>query len=594
MSHMRSFYCQGSRFSELIASTRNWLIGKKFNCQQLLIEDGGVLIQIEKRGGWRKVVGMSTALNIVFRQVENTVNVEIKAGRWLDKAAAGTVSLFILWPLAVTAGIGAWRQTKMPERIFGHIATFIEQQEKKKQFSVDMHMVKDIVLKARNIPQANRDKALLDKALVICDNLLKDCEIPPIETYDVVYHRALVLWLCGNSEQAKEDLIDLIKQQENEQIDIDRIILANIYELLAEISINQNKHEHAMVFLSKAKDFGKNEMQRKFVNTLRQIREQRAAVLCKEPGENRQIMFCTNEIPSWITQEFCFSNTDTLRATGWKFEVGHPQLGIFYVCHPLRSDRYYALEEFHDKVFDDKQAELVYLLQSIGANHIHVEAIKDILENNSSSTVSNRCLADESFLGISGKDSGQQQIGARRHASQSGMWDIELQPVKSPYIPKDLVWYYHEPTWQQIAQSAVAGNYKKITLELRYQEDFSINSKRIKQIEAGLIFFSQKEGLQWSKETEELLQKRKRTVWKFTACFSELGTETTEVETSSLLKNVTTEETEYVEELEDCFQDGVITSDERRILERRRQKLGLSEKRATELEGIVKDDLKLE
>lgn len=398
MRHTRSFYCEGSRFSELIVSTRNWLTGNGFNCQQLSTEDGGVLLQIEKRGRWRKVVGMSTGLNIVFRQVENTVNVEIGAGRWIDKAAAGTVSLFILWPLAVTSGIGAWRQMKMPERIFGHIATFLGQQEKKSQFSADMDIVKDIILKARNIPEANRDKAVLDKALVICDNLLKDREIPPIETYDIVYHRALVLWLCGNSEQAKEDLTELIKQQEGEKIDIDRIILANIYELLAEISINQNKYDHAMVFFSRASDFGNNEMQRKFMNTLREIREQRAVVLCKEPRENRQIMFCTNEIPSWITQEFCFADADTLRATGWKFEIGHPQLEIFYICHPLRSDRYYALEEFHDKVFDDKQAELVYLLQSTGANHIHVEAIKDILENNSSSTVSNRSLVDESFL----------------------------------------------------------------------------------------------------------------------------------------------------------------------------------------------------
>jgi hypothetical protein len=83
------------------------------------------LLQIEKVGGWRKFVGMSTALNIVFHQVENTVNVEIGAGRWIDKATTGTVAYFILWPLAVTAGIGAWQQLKMPERIFEHVSGFL-------------------------------------------------------------------------------------------------------------------------------------------------------------------------------------------------------------------------------------------------------------------------------------------------------------------------------------------------------------------------------------------------------------------------------------------------------------------------------------
>jgi hypothetical protein len=47
------------------------------------------LLQIVKVGGWRKFVGKSTALNIVFHQVENTVNMEIGAGRWMNKATTG-------------------------------------------------------------------------------------------------------------------------------------------------------------------------------------------------------------------------------------------------------------------------------------------------------------------------------------------------------------------------------------------------------------------------------------------------------------------------------------------------------------------------
>jgi len=125
MTQSRTFHCPSPRFSELITSTQSWLSGEGFKCQRLQTEDGGTLLQIEKVGGWRKFVGMSTALNIVFRQVENMVNVEIGAGRWIDKATTGAVAYFILWPLAVTAGIGAWQQMKMPERVFEHIATFV-------------------------------------------------------------------------------------------------------------------------------------------------------------------------------------------------------------------------------------------------------------------------------------------------------------------------------------------------------------------------------------------------------------------------------------------------------------------------------------
>jgi hypothetical protein len=125
VSQSKSFACPSSRFSELITSTQRWLSREGFKCQKLQTEDGGTFLQIEKVGGWRKFVGMSTALNLVFHQVENTVNVDIGAGRWIDKATTGAVAYFILWPLAVTAGIGAWQQIKMPERVFEHIAKFL-------------------------------------------------------------------------------------------------------------------------------------------------------------------------------------------------------------------------------------------------------------------------------------------------------------------------------------------------------------------------------------------------------------------------------------------------------------------------------------
>ena len=125
MAQSKTFPCPNSYFAELVTSAQTWLAGEGFKCQKLQTEDGGTLLQIEKLGGWRKFVGMSTALNIVFHQVETTVNVEIGAGRWIDKATTGAVAYFILWPLALTAGIGAWQQLKMPERIFEHVARFL-------------------------------------------------------------------------------------------------------------------------------------------------------------------------------------------------------------------------------------------------------------------------------------------------------------------------------------------------------------------------------------------------------------------------------------------------------------------------------------
>lgn len=119
----RRYICQPSDTPQLIADVKGWLGSQDFDTQQVNAENEGLLLQIKKRGSWRDYVGMSTSLNILFRQTGETLVVEIGAGKWIDKAAVGTVSMFILWPLAITAGYGAWEQMKMPDRIFDFIGS---------------------------------------------------------------------------------------------------------------------------------------------------------------------------------------------------------------------------------------------------------------------------------------------------------------------------------------------------------------------------------------------------------------------------------------------------------------------------------------
>jgi hypothetical protein len=126
---MQSFHCPHGLYQDLISSTQNWLVNEGFEHQKLTTEEKGILLRVEKHGKWKKMIGMSTALDIVFHQIDNTVNVQIGAGRWADKAVVGAVSMVVLWPLAVTSGLGAWEQAKMPERIYEHIAMFLSQHD---------------------------------------------------------------------------------------------------------------------------------------------------------------------------------------------------------------------------------------------------------------------------------------------------------------------------------------------------------------------------------------------------------------------------------------------------------------------------------
>ncbi len=120
-STSRRYMCQEPDAIQLIQDVRTWLDSEGFDTQQVSADDDSLLIQIKKRGGWRDLVGMATSLNILFHHSSDTLTVEIGAGKWIDKAAVGTVSLFILWPLAITAGMGAWEQMKMPDKVFDFV-----------------------------------------------------------------------------------------------------------------------------------------------------------------------------------------------------------------------------------------------------------------------------------------------------------------------------------------------------------------------------------------------------------------------------------------------------------------------------------------
>ncbi|MFM9960063.1 MAG: toll/interleukin-1 receptor domain-containing protein [Planctomycetaceae bacterium] len=127
----QSFYAQGVDLPDLFQSLEVWFQAQNFEVQQLTQPGGERIMQVRKRGAWRNALGMASALNVLFRSQSSQLVVEIGAGKWMDKAVVGTVSMFILWPLALTAAWGAWEQSQLPKRTFEMIGRFIEMQRAK-------------------------------------------------------------------------------------------------------------------------------------------------------------------------------------------------------------------------------------------------------------------------------------------------------------------------------------------------------------------------------------------------------------------------------------------------------------------------------
>ncbi|MDB6057192.1 MAG: hypothetical protein JWO95_1036, partial [Verrucomicrobiales bacterium] len=94
-------------------------------------------------------------------------------------------------------------------------------------------------------------------------------------------------------------------------------------------------------------------------------------------------------------------------------------------------------------------------------------------------------------------------------ASTHLLFTASLNPKKSPRMPKGIVWYSHEPTWQQIVKGRLEHGLKNFCLILRYEDDFGVN--------AGLKLAASKAGLELGGSFED----HQATVWKIQGTFGD-------------------------------------------------------------------------
>ncbi|MGH8543283.1 MAG: zinc ribbon domain-containing protein [Gammaproteobacteria bacterium] len=123
------------RMEELVKHLEDKYRSRDFEVQVLDIFDGaarGKLFQTKEvsQKGWltqvKNVTGLGTAATVkLLARGHDDLEVEVTGGKWLDKAAAGAVSLVVLWPLIVTAAVGAWKQSTLLDEIYKDVALFL-------------------------------------------------------------------------------------------------------------------------------------------------------------------------------------------------------------------------------------------------------------------------------------------------------------------------------------------------------------------------------------------------------------------------------------------------------------------------------------
>jgi hypothetical protein len=87
---------------------------------------GGYFVQAKSESdSWKSISGMTQAVQVQLIEAGDNVVVNCDFGKWSDKVGAGVIGWFVFAPLAVTAAIGAHKQSKLPGEILAFIENYI-------------------------------------------------------------------------------------------------------------------------------------------------------------------------------------------------------------------------------------------------------------------------------------------------------------------------------------------------------------------------------------------------------------------------------------------------------------------------------------
>ena len=190
------------------------------------------------------------------------------------------------------------------------------------------------------------------------------------------------------------------------------------------------------------------------------------------------------------------------------------------------------------------------------------------------------------------------------YSSKDGMEMVQTYlPTKQPYCPDDLVWLGSETSWQALVKQRLNGNILSYSLHLSSSESVSMTSSKVLSVKASFEYLVTKASGSYDAKTDKTFSKTEEIEWEIDMQFKPLqdfeddNVNSSNGQAVALIaqtqkSELSEDELAYKEEVEFCLEDASeIDAHSRKFLERKRQKLGLSETRALEIEDMVKASL---
>lgn len=300
---------------------------------------------------------------------------------------------------------------------------------------------------------------------------------------------------------------------------------------------------------------------------------------CFDPEENINWVFTQDQLPADLT-----------------FPVGHPQTNTLYIAHPAQKGLYLPFEGAEEKIFHEKVEDFCRLAQCLGAREISFRSLKG---ESVSEGLSSRIAigGDVGVKGYSlGVDTHQGFAATRSSARQDEVgYSFVLQPTKA-YVPKDLAWLEIDKSWQTFVKQRLEGNLLSYTKRISSSETLNMSKSSAFGVKSSFDNLMLKINANYDIENDETFSHYRSTEWEILISFAPLeelehGTEPPAPDVVPAVVPfgqdvLSTEEERYKEEVLFILEDGEITETERRFLDRKRLKLGLTKEQAAKVEAL--------
>ena len=358
---------------------------------------------------------------------------------------------------------------------------------------------------------------------------------------------------------------------------------------LKEIEMSQDSEEEKNELRECLDDMASN----KFTNIVKLpqrqflmfVKDSQSIAGCVDDEGNIQYVFTLDKYPKDIV-----------------FPMGHPQANELYMMHPMLHTHYLPCENIKETLFLDKVRDFCYVAQCLGATRIKFKAVRgEVFTTDSTGSFDASASVGRKLVNLSGSVS-ENNKGHYNSVKNNGReWEYTFNPINKPFCPEDSVWLKSDTSWQQMVKMRLQGNQLSFTERITSSETLNMSSNQQRGVEASFSTLLWKASGKAEGKSEEIIFKSEESEYEISVTFKPMNEymEVAAIENVEVVEiaetcdeSLTPNEEKYKEEVLFCLEDdGEISSDERIILEHKRIRFGITEERALAIEKMCAPSL---